>query len=148
MAHGTTDAVLVGENFDLQIGPDGDIVTADFFDTAILMSIFCERRAGASEVPESERRRGWIGNESTPGFEIGSKLWLYYQARVTRSILSGLESVVRDGLQWMVDDGIMQSFEVAAELRGGRVIVDIPTKRPSSKVEHRYYDLWENTGTR
>lgn len=143
----TTDAVLVGDNFDLQIGDDGDIVTADFFDTAILMSIFCERRATPSEVPESERRRGWIGNESTPGFEIGSKLWLYYQARVTRSILSGLESVIRAGLQWMVDDGIAESIEVNAELSGGKVVVDIPTKRPSSKVERRYYDLWENTGT-
>lgn len=143
----TTDAVLEGDNFDLQIGADGDIVTADFFDTAILMSIFCERRATPSEVPESERRRGWIGNESTPGFEIGSKLWLYYQARVTRSILSGLESVILAGLQWMIDDGIAESIEVNAELSGGRVVVDIPTKRPSSKVERRYYDLWENTGT-
>lgn len=142
----TTDAVLVGDNFDLQIGDDGDIVTADFFDTAILMSVFCERRASPSEVPQSERRRGWIGNESTPDFEIGSKLWLYYQARVTRSILSGLESVILAGLQWMVDDGIAESIEVNAELSGGRVVVDIPTKRPSSKVERRYYALWENTG--
>ena len=142
----TTDAVLSDDNFDLQIGADGDIVTADFFDTSIFMSIFCERRASPSEVPESYRRRGWIGNESTPGFEIGSKLWLYYQARASRSILAGVESVIRAGLQWMVDDKIAESIEVDAELSGGQIAVEILTKRPSSKVERRYYQLWENTG--
>lgn len=139
--------VLTEDEYDIQIGSDGDILTRDFFDTAILMSIFCERRATPAEVPESYRRRGWIGNESTPGFEIGSKLWIYYQERLTLSLLSGIESVVRSGLTWMVEDGIMQSFDVSASLKGGKVVISIPTKRPGSKVEHRYYDFWDNTGT-
>jgi len=141
----TTDAALT-ENYDIQIGPDGDILTDDFFDTAIRMSLFCERRAEPSEVPESHRRRGWIGNESTPGFEIGSKLWLYSQAKLTRSLLSGIESVVRSGLQWMVDDGIADSIDAVATIKNGTIVVDIPTARPGSQVDQRYYALWENTG--
>ena len=89
----TTDAVLANNNYDLQIDSNGDILTDDFFDTSLLVSLFAEQRATPSEMPESHRRRGWIGNESTPGFEIGSKLWLYSQARVTRTLLSDIDSI-------------------------------------------------------
>ena len=58
----SVDAVLIesANGFDFNIGSNGDIETENFFDTAILMSIFCERRATASEVPES--------HPSVPGF--------------------------------------------------------------------------------
>ena len=84
------DAKLVeigGGLYDIQLGDDGDILTEDAFDTAIIVSIFSDRRADESEALIPEMRRGWIGNESTPGIEIGSKLWLYEQARLTRTIL-------------------------------------------------------------
>jgi len=140
-----TDAVLAND-YDIQFGTDGDVVTEDFLDTAIYMSLFCERRANASEVPESHRRRGWIGNEATPGFEIGSKLWLYEQARVTRSILLGVQSAILNGLTWMIEDGISISHEVEATLTTGQIAVIVTMSRPGSKVDKRYYTLWENTG--
>lgn len=140
-----TDVVLAAD-YDIQFGDDGDIVTADTLDTAILMSIFCERRADASEVPESHRRRGWIGNEVTPGFEIGSKFWLYEQARVTRSILLGLQSVILDGLAWMIEDSISVGHTAETTLSAGQVSVTVNMERPSSKVDKRSYILWENTG--
>jgi len=114
------DAVL-DANFDMQIGPDGDILTEDFFDTALLMSIFCERRAPASDVPESHRRRGWIGNEFTPDFEIGSLLWLYEQSRATLTILRGIETVILNGLQWLIDDGFAINITAIAALSNGSI---------------------------
>lgn len=140
-----TDAVLASD-YDIQFGTDGDLVTEDFLDTAIYMSFFCERRANASEVPEAHRRRGWIGNEATPGFEIGSKLWLYEQARVTRSILLGVQSAILNGLSWMIEDDIAINHEAEATLSAGQITVTLTTYRPSSKVDKRYYTLWENTG--
>lgn len=139
------DAVLTSD-YDLQIAPNGDILTADFFDTAILMSIFCERRASASEVPQSHRRRGWIGNESTPGFEIGSKLWLFEQSRITGTILRGIESAVLNGLQWLIDDGYAINIRASAALTVTGVTLTVIIERPGSKVDKRFYDLWENTG--
>ena len=44
----TTDAVLAADStglYDFSLDASGDILTEDFFDTAILMSLFCERRA-------------------------------------------------------------------------------------------------------
>ena len=58
--------------YDIQIASNGDILTQDFFDTYILVSLFSNRRANESEVLVPELRGGWIGNESTPGFEQGS----------------------------------------------------------------------------
>lgn len=146
----TTDAVLAPDVtgvYDLSLDSGGDILTEDFFDTAILMSLFCERRAIASEMPASHLRRGWIGNESTPGFEIGSKLWLFEQSRLTRATLNGINSVIKEGLRWMIDDGFALGVVVTSMLsQNNSIAVEVTITRPNSKVEKRYFDLWENTG--
>lgn len=140
--------VELTSDYDIQIGADGDIVTKDFFDTAILMSIFCERRADASEVPESHRRRGWIGNESTPGFEIGSKLWLYEQERVTRSIFNLMAQEAFNASEWLIDDGFVISLSTNVTLNNGSVELKVQYKRSGAKVETKNYTLWENTGNK
>ena len=90
-------------NFDIGIDPaTGDFFLTDGFDTAITMSLFCERRADASEVPTAELRRGWWGNEVGPeGFEIGSKLWLTYQSRKTQATLNLVVDYARSGAHYL-----------------------------------------------
>lgn len=145
-----TDAVLLKDNsgiYDFSLDETGDIKTEDFFDTSILMSIFCERRASANEMPASHYRRGWIGNESTPSFEIGSKVWLFEQSRLTRETLNGINSVVKEGLQWMIDDKIALEILVSSSLgQNNSIAIEVIITRPNSKVEKRYFELWENTG--
>lgn len=148
------DAVLEKNSdgvFDISFDSEGDITTNDFLDTAILMSIFCERRATPDEVPEPHRRRGWIGNESTPEFEIGSKVWLYEQARVTRTTINGLESEIFNGLEWMVEDSIAVELgpnDVTVSVNeDGVFAATIPAFRSNSKVGNAYFTLWENTGS-
>ena len=131
---------------DIQIASDGDIETDDFFDTAMSISLFSDRRANESEVQNSFLRRGWIGNESTPGIEIGSKIWLYEQARLTRTTLNDIATVARESLQWMVEDGYAISIDaVDAVLYNNGIRLEITITRANSKVEKRFYDLWENT---
>ena len=88
-------------NFDIGIDPDtGDFLLASGFDTGLTMSLFCERRPDASEVPTAELRRGWGGNEVGPeGFEIGSKLWLTYQSRKTQATLNLVIDYARTALK-------------------------------------------------
>jgi len=148
------DAVLVrlGNSYDFQIDDSGDFLTADAFDTAILVSLFCDRRAEASEVAEESLRRGWIGN--TPDFEIGSKLWLFYQNRLTRTTRNGIVSAAQEALQWMVNDSIPASGTTVADSvsatatleAGGTIRLNITIERPSSRTAKRYYDLWSATG--
>ena len=61
------------EIFDLVI-EDGQLKELNSFDTAILMSFLCERRADESEQAVNFLRRGWWGNllATVQGFEIGS----------------------------------------------------------------------------
>lgn len=141
------DAVLRKTNgfFDLSIDDDGDIETADSFDTAILYSIFGERRASGDEVVEPTQRRGWIGNG--PTFENGSKIWLLSQARVTRDTLNRLQDEAGKALEWMVEDGLAVSIgNIVATLSGDRVILDVIIFRTRDKVFRRSYELWEATG--
>lgn len=152
---GDTDAVLTktGANFDININGDGDIETDDFFDTSILYSLFGERRANEDEVTEARLRRGWIGNEGKD-FENGSKLWLFQQARLTRTNLSRIEDEARKALQWLVDDGFAIAIEdvIAAPGvglgGGGGVQLIINIRRTRDIVEPRLFNLWQNTGIR
>lgn len=137
------DAVLYDESsFDIAFDENGDIETADQLDTAIKMSLFCERRAAPAEMPAPELRRGWIGNEATPGFEIGSKLWLYEQARLTQTNLNGIETEARVGLEWFLEDGI--ALGIQTEISPTELIATL--ERPNSEVSTVYYKLWEGTG--
>lgn len=144
----TVDAVLtidtVSGQYDFQLDENGDIKTEDFFDTSLLYSIYGERRASADEVVDPQRRRGWIGNND---FENGSKLWLFEQARLTRTNLNRIEDEARKSLQWLIDDNYAVSIdEVTATLSGGRVLLDITIRRSRDKIDRRQFVLWENTG--
>ncbi len=124
----------------------GDIVSSDFFDTAILVSLFAEKRANESEVLEPLLRRGWIGNEVTPGFEIGSKIWLYEQSRLTNSVLNSITNAAKQALQWLVDDGFAVSIDdVEAIVTKTGINLTVTIRRPNSKVEKRHYTLWDNS---
>lgn len=138
--------------YDIQIDKSGDIATEDSFDTAIIVSLLSDRRASPDEILESQRRRGWIGNEATPGFEIGSKLWLFEQTRITRTIMNQMVDAAREALEWMVDAGLaisIRSVEVeplppSSPIVGVQLTVDI--LRSVSKVEQRLFQLWDITG--
>ena len=149
---GDTDAVLTidptTQLYDISIDTEGDILTDDFFDTSLLYSLLGERRADPSEVVEPQLRRGWIGSENKD-FENGSKLWLFEQARVTRSNLNRIEDEARKSLQWLVDDNLVVSVdEVTATVKNGKITLEIIIRRTRSKVERRFFDLWQNTGLR
>lgn len=138
------DAVLSAD-FDIRIDDTGDIETADFFDTAILYSLFGERRAAADEVVDAQLRRGWIGNDAD--FENGSKLWLLSQARLTRNNLNRIEDEAKKGLQWLVDDGFAVAIDdVTVTLASGRPILAVTIRRSRDKVDRKLFDVWENTG--
>lgn len=145
----TTDIIVqVGALgvYDISYTAEGDIATAQSLDTAILMSILAEVRAEASEVPASHRRRGWIGNESTQGIEMGSKAWLFEQARVTGSNLAELSVIINNALQWLVEQDAAVSTIVNTFYRNGVVQVEVILSRANSQVEKRFFELWNNTG--
>ena len=147
-----TDAVLTRQTqnaYDFSIAENGDILTDDFFDASILVALFTDKRATSEEMPVSQLRRGWIGDESNQdGFEGGSKIWLYEQAKLTRDTLNGLATEANNALAYFVEDDIAISIFSSADLIDGVTTLTITITRPNSRVDRRFFELWNNTASR
>ena len=142
----SSDAILTTDSgaYDFTLDANGDIATAEFFDTSILYSLFGERRASADEVVDPQRRRGWIGNGD---IENGSKIWLFSQARLTRTNMNRIGDEAKKALQWMVDDGFAVSIDdPTVTISRGRLLLGVVIRRSRDRIDRRLYDIWENTG--
>lgn len=137
----------LGNLYDISFA-NGDFEMVNNFDTSLQMSIYCERRADPSEVPTPELRRGWWGNELSDnmGFQIGSKIWLLAQARLTQDTLNKVITYTQEALEWYVEDGLLMKIEVSAEfLEDIGIRLFIKLYRSPNQVETKFFDLWNNT---
>ena len=64
---------------------NGDLLTDEAMETAVLMSLFTNRRASLDEVDDPDDRQGWWGDQvaEIKDDQIGSKLWLLRRAKST-----------------------------------------------------------------
>ena len=100
----------------------------DTLQTAIILSIFTDKRAGIDDqLPLNEtNRRGWVGNDFMPPApgaardDWGTLLWLAYIGKVTGDVLAFAEFTCKEGLQWLVRDGIASRISVTAQWVGER----------------------------
>lgn len=139
---------LSDNTYDISFDSEGDIETDDFLDTSLLRSIYGERRASSDEVPTPQLRRGWIGTV-TRDFEDGSKVWLYEQAPINRTTLNGVKDEINLGLQWLLDFNVAIAYSTTVTVDDTKTITaDIKIQRSTSKVENRFFKLFENSGVR
>lgn len=131
--------------YDWDITPEGDFETGDFFDSSLLYSILGERRASSSEVANAYRRRGWIGNENND-YENGSKIWLYEQSKLTRTIMGLVESESQVAVQWLLDDEFAKTISSRIIFVPNGLAIELTIRRSASEVDQRYFELWNNTG--
>ena len=92
------------------------IETGQDLQTAVLLSLFTDRVAEADDViPDgTSDRRGWWGDagQSNP---IGSRLWLLDRAKGTAETVASARDYIAEALQWLIDDGVVASFEITVE---------------------------------
>ena len=124
----------------------GALAQDDSLDTAIILSLFSDRRAKPDdELPDnSGDRRGWWGDLVPPveGDQIGSRWWLLRREKNTQGTLNRAREYALEALQWLVDDGLAATVEVEAEavrreVLGVRVMVTLP----SGDVLRQRYNL-------
>jgi len=123
---------------------NGDFELTDGLDSAVYMSVFCEKRASSSQVSEPNLRRGHFTNEFSKieGYQIGSLFWLYtQQAKNTDSNLRLLEGAVSDGLAWMIEDNIFSKVKVKATRSISTIKLEIELINKLQK-NSRYYNLF------
>lgn len=102
--------------FDLVIDENTqDFKTTDGLETAASCSLFTDRRAYESEVPDPMERRGWIGVTVSPDprdwHSYGSGLWFYEQSRLTEATAAGVRQEAVQSLDWMQHDQLIEYSE-------------------------------------
>lgn len=133
---------------------DNDLQTEEGLATAVLMSLFTDRRAlDDDELPDtrSDDKRGWWGDliDGITDDLIGSKLWLLSRAKTTPEVLLQAEDYIRESLEWLIDDGIAASIDITVERNenktdGDRLYALIQINRQEGEViTYKFDDLWE-----
>ena len=127
---------------------DGDLKGDDGLETAVTISLFTDRRARIDELPEgTSLRRGWWGDlfPTTPGDQIGSKLWTVIdRGKVLPEIIPVVEAAARESLDWMIREGVASAVSVEASIDDiNRLNLAVSIVRPEDLSENRFAFLWE-----
>lgn len=127
---------------------DGDLAVDEGLRTAVMLSLFLDRRAEPGDVlPEGTDRRGsWM--DLVPvvtGDKIGSRLWLLARVKQTADVLPRAREYAREALEWLTVDKVATAVDVVAEFmsepRGLALAVTI--HRPKlDPVTYRFGSVW------
>lgn len=91
-----------------------DLATDKGLRTAVMLLLFIDARADASEVGPSEDRRGWYANPT-----LGSKLWLLTRAKESLETLARAKRYAEEGLARLIAIGAARQITVETEWIGG-----------------------------
>jgi len=134
---------------------NGDLVRELGLETAVLMSIYTDRRASSDDILPDDRyddRRGWWGDQITDydGDQIGSRLWLLERSKTTEDNINSAKFYLEECLQWMLDDEVAQDIEIEVERQNredGTATLASQIKIKQSDggiIALKFKDLWEN----
>lgn len=132
---------------DFTVGSD-DVTGDDGLETAIMLSLFTDRRAEAGDVlPDGETdRRGYWGDEfgDVEGDRFGSRLWLLARAKAGQESLRDAQEYATEALQWLLDDKVTDRLEVTTEFVTREVMgIAVTLYRPKADpVEYRFHYTW------
>lgn len=101
----------------VRIAPDEPLPLSLFSDpmvAAVVISLFTDARARTADGIVGDQRGWWGDALETNGDTIGSLLWLFTRAKNVPETLRRAEDAARRALQWMLDDGVVDSLSVLA----------------------------------
>lgn len=133
---------------------DNDLAIDEGLETAVIISLFTDARAQPDDVitDGSGDPRGWWGdsvaNENDD--ETGSRLWLLEREKQQTQVLERAEQYARESLQWMVEDQVVDSINVTAEIpSAGVLLITVQLSRPEGDaVQYRYEYAWRQQAAR
>lgn len=131
-----------------------DLALDDGLETAILISLFTDRRTDDPEsVPSGDGdARGWWGDAVpvTEGDLIGSRLWLLSREKQGPSVLRRAEEYAREALQWLIEDRIADKIVVVADSpQPGWWTLEVIVHRPrGERMSYRFHRTWDTQSER
>lgn len=146
-----SDLALIYDGHGCDLALDGnDLQLDDGLNTAILVSLFSDRRARTDDqLPgASDDRRGWWADAypQIDGDLIGSRLWLLSREKELAETLRRAREYAQEALDWLVADGIAARVEVTPSVpRRGVLQLAVAVRRADGRQENYQYDvLWES----
>ncbi len=123
----------------------GDLESGNDLQTAIYISLFTDRQARSDDSYDGDDRKGWWGDLDAD-YQIGSRIWLLKRQRLSTTVANNAASYAKEALQWLIDDGIVESVAVTTQIvYPSRLYMAITYQKPdrtSSTV--KYYWVWES----
>lgn len=120
---------------------EGDLATDQDLETAVIISLFTDRRARPNDPLEDEEdRRGWWGDA-----QLGSRLYLLHREKQTEEVRKRAIEYASEALAWLVNDGVALSVKVeAAWVRAGMLVLSIEVLRSNGNQLNAGYEwAWE-----
>lgn len=129
-----------------------DLATDRGLQTAVLISLFTDRRAEDDDMPPSgdpNDRRGWWGDQfaEVEGDRIGSRLWLLDRSKNTSETVRRAKEYVLEALAWMIEDKVVSSIDVEIVTSRDGLGLGVGLNRPGKdQVAFKYAHAWESQG--
>lgn len=143
------DAALIWDQTHADVAlAGGDLAHDEGLDTAVILSLFTDARAGADDgLDAGADPRGWWGDvgNAVPSDAYGSKLWLLVREKQLTEVAERAREYAAAALAWLVADGVAAALDVAAEFSApGTLALAVSIRRPGSGdvFERRFQYVW------
>ena len=134
------------QDFDL-VFKDGDLVLSNSLQMSVILSIASWRRSdnyeGSARLDSSIG--GWWA-DALNDIPLGSRLWTLFKEKLNNVTLENAKKLVKEALQWMIDDGVAKDVSVSAGIGNNRntAIFEVGIVKPSGNEETFQYEInWE-----
>lgn len=126
---------------------NGDLLTGNDLESAVIVSLFTWARAEVSEVDEGSPRFGWWGDKIDVDNKdrTGSKLYLLKRCKITDDTIAQAKEYIEKSLLWMVEDKVISELSVIVERDTNdknRINASIELIRGDRTKTMRFNDLW------
>lgn len=124
-----------------------DLARDDGLETAIVISLFTDRRCSADQLPDNETdQRGFWGDAfgTLAGDQTGSLLWLLAREKTINAVLARAKDYATDALSWLIEDRVAAAVEIETEYlrRGVLAIYGRVIKPNGDALPFRYEYAW------
>lgn len=122
---------------DRQITAAGRTSTGNLLRTAVIISLFTDRRAQPDWVPpdrNSDDPRGWYWD--TFGIPIGSRLWQLRRRKIANrnALLLEARDMIQEALQWMQDQQIVSAIAINVQSAGTLLAFNVQLSQPTGPL--------------
>lgn len=130
---------------DIQINAPDLLIDKDLL-TAVIVSLFSNRVAAPDDDIDGVDRMGWWGDSyaTVNGDKIGSRLWELARSKQTQDTLNRAQQYCVEALQWLVDDGVAESFTVETANNGDAILaIAVNIYKPTGTSTFNFQYVWE-----